>query len=162
MKRRTTLMLTGMVLLALAVAAFPQVSFAQSNPFVGTWQLNLAKSKYSPGPPPKSQTANIQAEGQGERATITGVGAEGNPINITLTSVFDGMPHPVVGDPKQDAYASTRVDAYTHIYSDFKAGKLVGTTTIVVSPDAKTLTSTAIILDANGKLINDITVFDKQ
>jgi hypothetical protein len=50
----------------------------------------------------------------------------------------------------------------THIYSDFKADKLVGTTTIVVSPDGKTTTVTEIILDANGKLINNITVFDKQ
>jgi len=159
MNRRNAII--AMTFLGLAISA-PQTAFAQSDPFVGTWQLNLAKSKYSPGPAPKSQTVNIQVDGQGERATITGVGAEGNPINYTLTSVFDGMPHPVVGDPKQDAYASTRVDAYTHIYSDFKAGKLVGTTTIVVSPEGRTMTVTEIILDANGKLINNITVFDKQ
>jgi hypothetical protein len=47
MNRRSTLMLTG-ITLGLAVAAFPQVSFAQSDPFMGTWQLSLAKSKYSP------------------------------------------------------------------------------------------------------------------
>jgi hypothetical protein len=49
MNRRT---LTTMVLLGLAVAtAFPQIACAQTDPFLGTWQLNLAKSKYSPGPP---------------------------------------------------------------------------------------------------------------
>jgi hypothetical protein len=40
---------------------------AQSNPSIGTWKLNLAKSKYSPGPPPKSQTTKIEAVGMGQR-----------------------------------------------------------------------------------------------
>jgi hypothetical protein len=50
MKRRTMIILTGV--LGLAVAASPQLGFAQSVPWLGTWQLNLAKSKYDPGPPP--------------------------------------------------------------------------------------------------------------
>jgi hypothetical protein len=161
MNRRTS---TTMVLLGLAVATvLPQIAFAQTDPFLGTRQLNLAKSKYSPGPPPKSQTVNVQAEGQVQRATVTGVAAGGNPINNTLTAVFDGLPHPAAeNNPNQDAYAATRVDAYTQIFSDIKASKLVGTSTFVVSPDGKTLTATEILLDANGKLINNITVWDKQ
>jgi hypothetical protein len=53
MTRRTTLTLTTMALLGLAVAtALPQAGFAQSaNPWMGTWQTNLAKSTFSPGPP---------------------------------------------------------------------------------------------------------------
>src|ERR1700693_3491887 len=137
MNRRT---LTTMALLGLAAAtALPQIAFAQTDPFLGTWQLNLAKSKYSPGPPPRSQTLNIQAEGQGLKAPITGVGADGNPINFTATLVFDGMPHPVQNAPDFDAAANTRVDAYTLIVSRTKAGKLVGTVTEVVSPDDKQL-----------------------
>jgi hypothetical protein len=160
MNRRTS---TIMVLPCLATATLlSQIAFAQTDPFVGTWQLNLAKSKYIPGPSPKSQTVNVQAEGQGQRVTITGVAASGNPFNYTFTAVFDGLPHPTENNPNQDAYAATRVDAYTHIFSDLKAGKLVGTTATVVSPDGKTTTATEIVLDPNGKLINNITVFDKQ
>jgi Lipocalin-like domain len=158
MNRRT---LTTMVLLGLAVAtALPQIAFAQSNPFPGTWQLNLAKSKYSPGPAPKSGTVKVQEEGQGLKNTATGVGAEGNPVSNTFTMVFDGMPHPE-GNPNFDAEAWARVDAYTLINSNTKAGKLVGTRTVVVSPDGKTLTATKILLDATGKLINNIVVYDK-
>ena len=54
MNRRT---LTTMALVFSAIlfaTALPQIGFAQSDPLVGIWQLNLAKSKYSPGPPPKS------------------------------------------------------------------------------------------------------------
>jgi len=163
MCRRTKFTLRTMVLLGLAIAtALPQIAFAQTDPFLGTWQLNLAKSKYSPGPPPKSQTVNVQAEGQAQRVTIAGVAASGNPFNYALTAVFDGLPHPTENNPNQDAYAATRVDAYTQIFSDLKADKLVGTTTIVVSPDGKTTTATAIILDANGRPINNISVYDKQ
>jgi len=151
-----------MALLGLAVVtAFPQIGFAQSNPFVGTWQLNLAKSKYSPGPPPKSQTENVQAEGQGLTGTVTGVGAEGNPISNRFTTVEDGMPHPVRAR-NYDVQALTRVDPYTVIGSGTKDGKLVEALTLAVSPDGKTLNITLTGINANGRPINNIEVFDKQ
>jgi hypothetical protein len=165
MKRLTVLVLTGPTLLSLAFAAFPQASFAQSNPFVGTWQLNLAKSKFSPGPPPRSQTVDVQAvdvqvEGQGLKVTTNGVGAEGNPTGIAFALVFDGIPHPT-GNPNFDAGTAARLDAYTLITSRSKAGKLVSIQTVVVSPDGKTLTITTTGPYANGP-INNIQVYDKQ
>jgi hypothetical protein len=162
MNRRTTLMLTGTTLLGLAIAALPQPSFAQSDPFLGTWQLNLAKTKYSPreGVPPRSQTQTVQAEGQGVRVTFTGVGAKGNPFSISFTIVSDGMPHPVVGNP-DIAFASTQIDAYTYIYSETKAGKLVEIGTLVLSQDGKTLTNSN-TGNASGHFYNDILVWDKQ
>jgi hypothetical protein len=162
MTRRSTLTLTTMALLGLAVAAaLPQIGFAQSDPFVGTWQLNLAKSKFSPGPPPKSNTVNVQAEGQGLKNTITGIGADGNPTSAVATTVFDGMPHPS-GNPNFDATAVTPVDAYTTIYSRTKAGRFVGIQTVIVSPDGKTLTATNIGASPGGPQVNNITVYDKQ
>ena len=161
MNRRTALIVSGTIL-GLAIAGLPEAAFAQqSDPFLGTWELNLAKSKYSPGPPPRSQTVNNQAEGQGQKVTVTGVAANGNPVSNTITGVFDGMPHPA-SNPNFDAVASTRADAYTHINSFTKAGKLVGTSTTVVSPDGKTTTATNMLLDATGKLINNVAVYDKQ
>ena len=117
----TAFMLAAVALFGLAVPALPSVAFAQSDPFLGTWQLNLAKSRYSPGPPPKGETVNVQAEGQGLKATITGVNAEGNPFNYAYRPVFDGLSHPMENDPNQDAYAATRVDAYIQIFSDTKS-----------------------------------------
>jgi hypothetical protein len=160
MKRLTVRVLTGTILLSLAFVAFPQASFAQSNPFVGTWQLNLAKSKFSPGPPPRSQTVDAQAEGQGLKVTTNGVGAEGNPTSIAFALVFDGMPHPT-GNPNFDAGTTARLDAYTLITSRTKAGKLVSIQTVVVSPDGQTLTITTTGPYANGP-INNIQVYDKQ
>jgi hypothetical protein len=163
MNRRTTLTLTAMALLGLAVAtAVPQIGFAQSDPWVGNWQLNLAKSKYSPGPPPKSNSVNIQGEGQNYKVTNVGINAEGNPTSRVATWIYDGMPHPVTGAPDYDAIAVTRADAYTVNVSRTKAGKVVQTGTNVVSRDGKTVTATITGTDANGRQINNIGVYDKQ
>jgi hypothetical protein len=160
MNRRSTLMLTG-ITLGLAVAAFPQVSFAQSDPFMGTWQLSLAKSKYSPGPSPKSSTVTVQAVGQNHKLTAVTIDAEGKQTSVENTRIYDGMSHPVTGNPSYDAGSFTRVDPYTIIISYTKAGKLVRTATNVVSQDGKTITATATGTDARGQVYN-ITVYDKQ
>jgi hypothetical protein len=77
MNRRTTLMLTGMTLLGLAAAVLPQVGFAQTDPFFGVWQLNLAKSRYSPGPPPKSGTLYIHGDAQNRRDSAVAIDPQG-------------------------------------------------------------------------------------
>jgi len=162
MNRRNILIVT--TLLGLAGAGIGQSSFAQqSDPFLGTWQLNLAKSKFSPGPPPRSQTNTIQAEGQGLKVTATGVDAQGNPISNAFALVLDGMPHPSNRAPNfYDAINDARVDAYTLISSRTKAGKFVATQTVVVSPDGKTLTATTTGINTNAQPFNQIQVFDKQ
>jgi hypothetical protein len=166
-------MLTGITLSALALAALPRAGFPQSDPFIGTWQLNLTKSKFSPGPGPKSVTMNVQGEGQNHKVTFAGINTEGNRQSLGLPWIYDGMPHPVtanleanrlglLGNPNIDARAWTRVDAYTVNISYMKAGKVVQTATAVVSRDGKTETITSTGTDANGQPINNVTVWDKQ
>ena len=54
---------------------------AQSNPLVGTWKLNVTKSKFDPGPAPKSLTRTVEAQGDGVKYTFAGVAADGKPIS---------------------------------------------------------------------------------
>jgi hypothetical protein len=49
------LLVTGLVVTR------PQVALAQSDPHLGTWVLNVGKSKYTPGPTPKEQTSVYSA-----------------------------------------------------------------------------------------------------
>jgi hypothetical protein len=161
MNRRTIFTLTGMTLLGLAIGALPQAGFAQSDPFLGTWQLNLAKSKYSPGPAPKSQTVNIQAEGQGHKFTITTADPAGKTATSVVMRTYDGMPHPVAGNPDYDTEAATRADPYTVIISRMKGGKLVETISNIVSADGRTRTFTDTGVDATGRF-NDVAVSEKQ
>jgi hypothetical protein len=60
-----------LILCALALAA-------ADDPFVGTWKLNVAKSKFSPGPAPQSQTVTIGADNKVE---VSGTDSEGQAVN---------------------------------------------------------------------------------
>jgi hypothetical protein len=162
MNRRTTLMLTGMTLLGLAFAASPQVALAQSDPFDGVWQLNLAKSNQTgPGAVVKSATSYYRGEGQNRKLTHVVIDAEGNPYSAVYMHIYDGQPHPTTGSTRYDASSYTQVDAHTINYSRTKAGKLVETGTIVVSQDGKTLTAAIKGTDASGREYNDVAVYDK-
>jgi hypothetical protein len=106
MNRRTTFTVTGMTILGLAIAALPQVGFAQSNPLIGAWKLNLDKSKFG-SPPPRSGTLTYTQDGQNMRSTAEGVDAQGNPTRVVFMHIYDGMPHPTTGSPVYDASAYT-------------------------------------------------------
>jgi hypothetical protein len=102
--RRSTLTTMALLVSAVALAtALPQIGFAQSDPLIGTWKLNLAKSTYSPGPPPRSQTATFQAEGQGLRETLQAINAQGDPANGVFMIFDDGTSRsPPLTPPPRD------------------------------------------------------------
>jgi hypothetical protein len=156
---RRTLMTTA--LLGLATAALPQVSFAQSSSLIGTWKLNLDKSKLV-GPSPRSATLTYTQDGQNIRLTAQGIDAQGNSTTTVFMHIYDGMPHPTTGSPFYDASAYTRVDENTLIVARFKAGKLVLTGSLVVSQDGKTLTGPQTGIQADGQSGDTIQVYDKQ
>jgi hypothetical protein len=164
MNRRTTLALTTKALLCLTVAtALPQMGFAQSNPLIGTWKLNLVKSKFSPGPAPRSLTIDIQAEGQGYKVNLEGIDAQGNPVKGGFGPyLLDGKPYPVTGNPDYDQSSYKRVSDSTWEITRIKGGKPVQTVTAVLSADGKTRTFTATGVNATGQQVNDVNVFDKQ
>ena len=56
-----------------------------TNPRIGTWQNNVAKSKYDPGPAPKSQTLKIEAAGEGEKVISETVTADGSKATSEYT-----------------------------------------------------------------------------
>jgi hypothetical protein len=162
MNRRTTIMLTGMTLLGLAIAALPQVGFAQSSPLIGTWKLNLDKSKFT-GPPSRSLTDTYTQDGQNIRGTARLIDAQGDTATIEFMHIYDGQPHPTTGAAVFDASAYTRVDANTFIFARLKAGNLVLIGTSVVSQDGKTHTVTAtgtLPIGLPGTSV--ILVYDKQ
>jgi hypothetical protein len=161
MNRRITLMLIGMTLFGLATTSSPEVGFAQSSPLIGTWKLNLDKSKIV-GPAPRSQSLTYQQDGQNIRTTAQGIDARGNPTSGVLMHIYDGQPHPSTGSSDYDASAYTRVDANTVIFSRSKAGKLVAAGTIVASPDGKTQTITTTGTGSTAGATTGVAVFDKQ
>jgi ribosomal protein S30 len=160
MKAGTRTLLLG-TMLAVAVPAV--LATAQpGDPVLGTWALNVAQSKYSLGPAPKSLTRTYTAAAKGYKFSSKGVDAEGKPTATEFTAAFDGKFHPVTGNPSVDSIMVKRIDANTVEATQTKAGKLVSQTTRVVSKDGKTLTSTAKGKNAAGKSYTNVEVYDKR
>jgi len=133
-----------------------------TDPAAGTWELNLAKSKFSPGPAPKSQTRTYEVTGADVKYTLKGIDAEGKPTLVQYTAKYDGKDYPVTGSQDFDAIALKRVDAVTAEATLKKGGKVAQTATRVVSKDGKTLTLTTNGKDAKGQAVNNILVFDRR
>jgi hypothetical protein len=132
------------------------------DPAVGTWKLNVAKSKYSPGPAPKSQTLKFEAWDGGLKLTTDGVDGEGKPTHSEYAAKFDGKDYPFKGNPNADAIALKRIDDYTIEATWKKGGKATITSRTVISKDGKTRTSTQTGKDAQGRDVNNTVVFEKQ
>jgi hypothetical protein len=162
MKRRALTTMVLALLAALFATALPQVGLAQSNPLIGTWKLNLAKSTYSPGPPPRSQTISTQAEGQGLRFTIDTIDAQGNPAKAVLMAIDDGKSYPVTGASGYDATSFKTVNDSTAWIIRTNAGKVVQTLISVMSPDGKTWTVTTAGVTPNGQQLYNVAVREKQ
>jgi hypothetical protein len=140
------------------------VLLAQENPFIGTWKLNVAKSKFSGMQAPKSETRTVVAQGNGETVTYEGIAANGSPISYSFTSNLDGKDSPISGTQPlgSDTVAAKRVDANTVRSISKKAGKTIYTTKTVVSKDGKVSTQMTIGFNADGVAISITTVWDKQ
>ena len=146
------------VAITLAVA-LGSTAFAQA---VGTWKLNLAKSKYQQGQAPKSATLVYEAATPGIKVTVDQVPADGPAIHYTVTANYDGKDVAVVGSPFGDTAARTRVNATTTKLVNKKGGNIMSTVTIVTSADGKALTITTTGKDAKGQNVDSVAVYDKQ
>jgi len=134
-----------------------------ADPFLGTWKLNLEKSKFGAAPVPKAGTRTCVAQRGGMiKCTQDGVNAKGESTHMEYTVKYDGKDYPVTGSPTVDTVAAKRIDSRTQEWTGKKAGQVVGTVRIVVSKDGKTLTGTWSGKDPAGNPITYTTVSDKQ
>lgn len=154
--RSTSLFAAAALTLAMALEG---TAFAQS---VGTWELNLAKSKYLPGQAPKSTTLVYETADPGIKVTVDQVPADGPAIHYAYPANYDGKDVAVVGSPFGDTAARTRVNATTTKVVNKTGGKTVSTMDLVVSADGKTLTVTITGKDAKGQNIDSVGVYEKQ
>jgi len=129
--------------------------------FMGTWNLNEAKSKITAGSP-KNNTVVYQAAGDNVKVTSDGIGGDGNPTHIEWTGKFDGKDYPVTGDPNTDTRSYKKVDDHTLDLTAKKAGKVTVTGSIVVSGDGKTRIVNTKGTDSTGKSFANTAVYDKQ
>jgi len=137
--------------------------FAADNS-IGTWKLNIEKSKSTPPRtnPITSLTIVNEAADAGVKVTVTGQLKDGTAINSSYTVKYDGKEYPVPGAP-WDTTSIRQIDAKTFTSENKKAGGKFHTTgRMVISKDGKTMTFTGKGTDADGKPTSVAFIYEKQ
>ena len=93
--------------------------------WLGTWKLDLAKSKYSPGPPLRSETRVYTRDGTGVKGVIDRVYGDGRREVIEYRAEVD-IDVPVSGSKVYDAIRFKRVDELTTEGVLSHAGRVFG------------------------------------
>jgi hypothetical protein len=156
-----TLLKTMLVGAVLAVAGVTIAADA-ADPVVGTWTLNLAKSKFDTGPVLKTQTRTYTQGDDGISVTVNGIRADGSAVSQQSTFKYDKKAYPWSGAADYDALSLKRVNGSTVTAILMKAGKKVGNTTRTISGHGKVLTLSTKVTGADGKPYSTVLVFDKQ
>ena len=155
--------------MSLAVAVLLAVVFTvaqaqSSDPWIGTWKANLAKSTYSPGPTPTvAPTITMEASAGGLRITIDGANAQGQPTHTESVAQFDSKDYPVKGaQAPNSTMALKRIDGRSFEGMSKVDGKVTLVTRVVISADGKTLTATQTGTNAEGAAVKNLIVLEKQ
>jgi hypothetical protein len=148
----------AMIALILTAAS---LGLAQNDPFVGTWKLNVAQSKFEPGPAPQSQMRTWDKSG---KVSVEGVNAAGKPAGYWYIIKFDVNSYATSGTVPNgaDMMTAKKIDANTVEANFTKAGKHVETATFKVSKDGKTMNITAKGVLPTGQMLNNDTLWDRQ
>jgi hypothetical protein len=169
------------VVVVAILAVVPLLLQAQADPLLlearadaaharlGTWKLNLQKSKIDPASPTtyKSETriytdAGAQGMTQGVKVSITTVDVDGKTVTQSYTAKYDAKDYPQTGNPNGDTISVKEVDPYTADAITKKARKVVLTTRSVLSKDGKVLTITSTGTNSRDQRYTNTLVYDKQ
>ena len=144
------------------LALMAPIAFA-ADMSLGTWKLNLAKSKYDPANlAPKSQTVKNEGAPDGVKQVGDIVDSTGKSVKTEYTAKYDGKDYAVKGDPNRDMVALKKIDDYNFEFTNKKDGKVMTSGKVVYSKDGKTRTVTTSGTNAQGQKTSNTMVYDKQ
>ena len=128
---------------------------AQNDAFAGTWKLNVAKSKFDPGPAPKGETVTIAPD----KVTVEEVLADGKTENWSYTPTSGGTA--TITGLDNSSVMEKRVNDRTMEHT-WKMGNSTMQGKGVVSKNGKKMTYTLTGTTADGKPIHNVDIFEKQ
>ena len=158
----------GFVLAALLTISLAGTAAAQSknDPSIGTWKLNVAKSKFTPGPPIQGDTRSYEVNEAGWLfATTETTQPDGTRTGVRFAAKFDGKAYPQIGRfaPTVTLITYEPVDRRTLKYTQRDtSGKIVSTNTRTVSEDGKTMLIEQRTSNASGQPVVNIELFERQ
>jgi len=162
--RKDTLVVSSFMVLALLLTM--AVAAMAVEPIVGTWKLNVAKSKLPPSQqaPTKEQTITIKELGDQLEVTNAGTRTDGSSIASKHTVPISGgaVKYEQGGPGEGISLVQTVIDPYNSFITILQNGKQVQIIQAVISKDGKTSRWTTKGTNAQGKPVEGIQVFEKQ
>jgi hypothetical protein len=141
---------------------FAVAASAATDPFVGTWTLNLQKSKYPPRTLPKRMVIQMEAAGDGIRYRSETIDANGRTSTAEYVAGYDGKEAIVKGGVGLMLPVSLkRVDSNTVEASYMRGFQVVATSRRIVSKDGRVMTVTTTSKDKSGNSVTNIGIYDR-
>jgi len=163
MRLRASLAVAALV--AFTAIAAPAAQRAPGVPktpdhLVGVWQLNLAKSRYFPGPGPTTETRTYIREGDSVVGVIQRLFKDGRRERIEYTANFD-REYPVEGTDAYDHVVLKRIDEYSSEAVLSHAGRVYGIARRVIASDGKSMTITFRRENETGPSVYNVVYYDR-
>lgn len=154
--KRTLIVLSVLVFCMVAARAVS----AQSDPRIGTWKLNVEKSK---GNTRTSETRTYMQSGDGVTVSVEYMNRDGSKHSYGMTETPDGKDYPFNGEgPGGAETISVKQVGSVFAAEGKKGGKLLFKTKVTFSDDGKVMTLATKGSDANGHPFDNVRVYDKQ
>jgi hypothetical protein len=160
---RARLLVVAAILFASAAGSLAQTETSLNDApppqLLGTWRLNVEKSKYSPGPPLRAEMRVYTQRADGVTGVVTRTYADGETERYEYIANFGGE-YMVTGTPAYDAVKLKRIDQLASEAWLSHAGMLYGIARRVITPDGKTMTITFDRKD-NDRPVHNVAIYDK-
>jgi hypothetical protein len=162
---RQDVLTAALLLVGVAVAA-PASAQSKDDPAIGSWKLDVAKSKFTPGPPIKGDTRSYEVNEDGWLIVTTEtIQPDGKRTGVRFAAKFDGKPYPQIGRfaPTVTLITYEVADKRTLKYTQFDTnGKVNSTNTRTVSADGRTMTIEQRTTNDKGQPVINIELFERQ
>ncbi len=163
---RTVMVALLLVSLSTTSAPAQTPSSADSNPLLGTWSLNVAKSSIDYAPLPRDEERTYRAvPNEGMIFSVEGTDGAGVPYAYGTTAAMDGREYPMPGTGTRnggDAVSWTLVDPRTVHAVVKRLGGVVNRVELSVSNDGMVLTITENGTGLDGSPTHGVRVYDRQ
>jgi len=144
---------------SLLACALALAAYAGSDPFAGTWKLNLAKSKLQ-SPAPASDSVRIEVDANNIRIDQEGTNDKGAAFKLAVLGGFDDSFYGVAGCAYFDS-VSFRRTSKSHIVAEVrKSGTVVEWVDAEVSGNVLKVSLTAV--DGAGKETKSLAILQRE
>jgi hypothetical protein len=133
--------LLPVLLVVFSFAVGNRESLAQHTPenlLVGVWVLDVAASRYLPGPAPRAETRTYTKGPDGIKGVVKRTHADGNVVTFEYMANTD-REYMVTGTPDYDAVKLRQIDPFTSEALLTHAGAIFGTATRTIGRDGKSM-----------------------